>query len=353
MGKPRIIIADTDISYIIPIQLKLIDEFFEKIDLEVITDASYFNRLFSTPQNADVLIVSEELYDGTLQRHNIRHIFLMKEEYEEQQTTDLNTTCIAKYASIKEIFNTITGKSADVLNTISTNENQETKVLLFYSEAGGTGKTTLAIGVSACLTKSYKRVLYINASSLQVFQHLISNPAPMSAADVYTQFSSKGALDYDKFKHIIRKEQFWYIPPFKAALMSLDIDYSIYGRIISAAKKSGEFDYIVVDTDSGFDEGKVSLFNAADKTVIVIQQNLASIVATNLLFSNINGANSEKYIVICNNFDKDRDNALIASNVSLRFSVEDYVEHFDHYDQMRANDLASEKSIQRVSFVII
>ncbi len=353
MGKPRIIIADTDISYVIPIQLKFITEFFEKIDLEIITDQSYYDKLFSGPQNADVLIVSEELYDLSLQRHNINHIFLMKEEYEDSQTSDLKVTYLAKYASIKEIFNTILGKSADVFSKIKTSEDAETKVLLFYSEAGGAGKTTLAMGVSACLAKSYKKVLYINASSLQVFQHLISNRAPISAPDVYAQFTARSPLEYDKFKHVIRKELFCYIPPFKAALMSLDIDYTIYGRIIGAVKKSGEYDYIVVDTDSGFDDGKVSLFNIADKTVVVIQQNLASIVATNLLFANINGVNSEKYLVICNNFDKERDNALIASNVSLKFSVDDYVEHFDHYDQMCANDLAAEKSMQRISFVII
>lgn len=353
MGKPRIIIVDNDISYIIPLQLKFADEFFDKIDLEIITDEEYCNNFFAVPQNADILIISEQLYDSSLQKHSISHIFLMTEEYEEGQTSDLKITRLAKYSSIKEIFNTITGKSADVFSSIKTAEKQETKVLLFYSGAGGAGKTTLAIGVSACLAKSYKRVLYLNASSLQVFQHLISNGTPINAPDVYAQFAARFPLEYDKFKHVIRKELFSYIPPFKAALMSLDIDYTIYGRIINAVKKSGEYDYIVVDTDSGFDDGKVSLFNAADKTVVIIQQNLASIVATNLLFANINGVNSEKYLVICNNFDKERDNALIASNVSLKFSVDDYVEHFDHYDQMRANDLAAEKSMQRISFVII
>lgn len=46
MSKPRIIIADTDISYIIPLQQKFIEEYFEKIDLEIISDPSYY-ELFS------------------------------------------------------------------------------------------------------------------------------------------------------------------------------------------------------------------------------------------------------------------------------------------------------------------
>ena len=80
MAKPRIIIADTDISYIIPLQLKFVEEFFEKVEIEIITDKEYYNQLFSTPQKADILIVSEELYDVSLQRHNIGNIFLMTEQ---------------------------------------------------------------------------------------------------------------------------------------------------------------------------------------------------------------------------------------------------------------------------------
>ena len=98
MAKPRIIIADTDISYIVPLQLKFVEDFFEKVELEIITDEQYYDTLFSTPQRADILIVSEGLYSQTMQRHNISHIFVMNEQYEEDQTADLNVNHIFKYA---------------------------------------------------------------------------------------------------------------------------------------------------------------------------------------------------------------------------------------------------------------
>ena len=50
MAKPRVIIADTDAGYIIPLQLKFAEDFFEKVDLEIITDTDCFESLFSTPQ---------------------------------------------------------------------------------------------------------------------------------------------------------------------------------------------------------------------------------------------------------------------------------------------------------------
>lgn len=352
MAKPRIIIADTDINYIIPLQLKFAEDFFEKVDLEIISDTEYFDTLFSTPQRADILIISDELYSQAIQRHNISHIFVMNEQYEEEQTADLNINHIFKYTSIKEIFNEIIGKSADVLK-IEKNGKQETQVVLFYSAGGGAGKTTVSMGVSASLTKNYKRVLYINAARLQVFQQMLENHSAITAADVYAKLATATDNIYEEIKHVIRKELFSYLPPFKAALMSLGLDYSVFEKIISSAKKSGDYDFIVVDADVTFDEEKASLLNIADKVVVVTKQNLASVLATNILVANINGAGADKYIFICNDFEKEEDNALISPNVALKFSVSDYIEHFNHYSSMKPDDLSKESSIQKAAFLII
>lgn len=352
MAKPRIIIADTDVNYIIPLQLKFVEDFFEKVDLEIITDEQYFDTLFSTPQRAEILIVSEELYSQAMQRHNIAHIFVMNEQYEEDQTADLNINHIFKYTSIKEIFNEITGKSADVLK-INSAAKQETQVILFYSASGGTGKTTTAMGVSASLTKNYKRVLYINAARLQVFHHMLDNHSSITAADVYAKLASASDNIYSEIKHVVRQELFSYLPPFKAALMSLGLNYSIFEKIISSAKKSGDYDFIVVDADITFDEDKATLLNIADKVIVVVKQTLASVLATNILVSNINGANADKYIFICNDFDKEDDNALISPNVALKFTVSDYIDHFPYYANMTPDDLSKESSIQKAAFLII
>lgn len=352
MARPRIIIADTDIGYIIPLQLKFVDEFFEKVDIEIITSREYFENLFAVPQKADVLIISEELYDSSIMRHNISHIFLMTEQYEEEETHELKVNRIFKYTSIKEIFNEITGKSAVSLGGIDS-VKKETQVVLVYSACGGVGKTTLALGMSACLTKNYKRVLYLNAARLQTFQRLLGNSTPITATDVYAKLGKAGDGIYSDIKHVIRKELFSYVPPFKAALMSLGIEYSIFERIIISAKRSAEYDYIIVDADTTFDEDKAKLINIADRVIIVTTQTIASVYSTNVLVSNINGAGSEKYVFVCNDFDKDKDNALISPEITLKFSVQDYIDHIDHYDRLSCETLATSGGIQKTAFLVM
>lgn len=351
MPKPRIIIADTEEIIISALQLKFAKEFFEQIDLEVITDKEYFRKMFSIPQMAGILILSEEFYDQSIQRHNIPHIFIMKEQYQEGQTANLNVHYISKYTSIMDIFNEITIKSADVLNMKQ--EAQETQVVLFYSASGGTGKTTVSMGICASLAQQYKKVLYLNASRLQAFQHMLKNPSPIMAADIYVKFSSATDHIYSEVKHVVRKEIFSYLPPFKASLLSSGLEYSIYEKMVLSAKESEDYDYIVVDADVCFDEAKASLINIADKVVIVTTQDLPAVMATNLLVANITGSRTDKYIFICNNFSKEEYSALLSSDIELGFTVSEYIERFPNCTYRNLEDFAREGCIKRAAFLIM
>ena len=352
MAKPRVILADTDINYIIPLQLKFVEEFFEKIDLEIITDAEYFETLFSSPQKVDILVLSEDLYDESLRKHDVKNTFLMTEKYEEEKTGDLNITKIFKYTSIKEIFTVIIGKSSVEFGK-QINEKKKTQVVFVCAACGGTGKTALAMALSACLTKNYKRVLYINAGYLQSFQRLLKNETPISSSDVYTQLMSADAGIYNNIKHIIRKEVFDYLPPFRAAIMSLGLTFGIYEKIILSAKQSAEYDFIVVDSDAAFDENNARLLNLADKVIVVTEQTFASVYATNVFVSNLNGVNGDKFVFICNNFRNDKENALISSKIKLKFAISDYVQHIPTFDQLNCEELANDKGIQKAAFLIL
>ena len=352
MAKPRIIVADTDAGYIQSLQLKFIEEFFEKIDLEIITDEDYFETLFSSPQKAEVLIVSEDLYSTALQKHNISHIFLLTEHYEDDTTGDLNVGKIYKYTSIKEIFNEILGKSADSFN-VDSRSKKETQIVVVTSATGGVGKTTVAMGLAGCLAKNYKRVLYLNTDPIHTFQFLLKNPSPITSAEVYSKLARNSDNAYGEIKHLIRNEVFSYLPPFRGALMSIGIEENIFIQIANGAKRSGDYDFIVIDSNSAFDDTKASLLEFADRVIFVTNQSRMSVSALNVLVNNINGIHADKYVYICNNFDKESDNALISADIQTKFQVNEYIEHIDHYDGLLGSDFAEQVSFQKASYLLL
>lgn len=93
------------------------------------------------------------------------------------------------------------------------------------------------MGVATCLTQDYRRVLYVNASKLNTFQYKLNNNTPINGTDIYSKLLENNKDIYDEIKNVIRKEEFSYLPPFRAALLSLGIKYDIYEKIILGAKK--------------------------------------------------------------------------------------------------------------------
>lgn len=351
MSKPRVVIADTDINYIYPLQIKFAHDFYDEVELEIISSRDYFVSFFSAPQKIDVLIISDDLYNDVIRRHNIAHIFVMNEQYEDFGRNG-NVYQLYKYTSIKEIFSNIIQIASNVLKT-KLAQSAEPQVIMFFSASGGVGKTTLSIGVASYLNKKFqKRVLYINADSLQSFQSILNDTTPINSSNVYTKLILNKGNIYNDVKYAIRTEGFSYLPPFKSALMSLGIDYSVYYQIIKETKESGDYDFIIVDCDINFDDKKAQLISEADKVFIITKQYYSSVIATNLLVSNISGAGTEKYIFICNDFVEQEENILINPEVTLNFSVNDYVEHFNDNRRIKPDFLVKQSSIQRLAHLL-
>ena len=350
MTKPRIILADTDVNYLWSVQLKFIEEFYEKIDLEIISDRDYFEKLFELPQKADILIVSEELYQENIQKHNIGVVFILTEQYKNAEEQNVNY--IYKYTSIKEIFNEIINKSGKVLS-VEANTKVGSRIILVYSPAGGVGKTSVALGLCSSLQKNYKKVLYLDAECLQTFQHLLVNETSVSSSELYSKMARNQENLYQEIKPFIRNENFSYLPSLKAPLMSLGISVSVYLNIAVGAKKSMDYDFIVIDTDSVLDETKGKFLEVADKVIIVTTQKKASVYSMGRMLENVNGVNSEKYVFLCNDFCEENDNYLIAPQMKINFNINHYIKHFPENIAAKLERYAALPEVQKTALLLL
>lgn len=352
MSKPRVILADSDVNYVIPLQARFIEEFSDSIDLEIITDEQYLHELFLNPQNVFLLIVSERMYEESFTKHGIDYLYILTESVEGEESDDIAVERIFKYTSVKEIFNRIVSTCfRDAGQRVT--DTKVTKVIAICAGKGGTGKTTVALGMAAHLAQNYKRVLYINVSELQSYQAYMENVLPISDAEVYIKLRTGEYSCYNEMKSYIRKEGFYYLPPLKAPLFSIGLGFSVYVNFIKEAQKSVEYDYIVVDVDTGFDENMMNLLDSADKAIFVMEQNYASVLATNRVAENIGGVGTDKYIFVCNKFDRTRKNYLVESGVNLKYTIATYIDYASNIDEMCAADFVTIKGIDKLAYHII
>ncbi len=349
MPFPRVILADVDSGYLGHLQQKFAEEFFGRVELELISDPAYFRELFSTPQQADVLVVAEGMYGPELQRHSVGNVFVLTEQREIPAGGN-NVTAIPKYSSIGAILHEVVSRCPGLQARA---RRKDCQIVVVGSACGGVGKTTVALGISGCLAEEYKRVLYVNAGRLQSFQRVMRDHSPITAPDVYAKLAHPTESVYEEIRHAVRTEGFSYLPPFKASLLSLNLPFSVFEKIVLSAKKSHDFDYIVVDVDTAFDEDCAALLSDADKVVIVTRQTAASAYATNMLVANLNRMEDDKYLFVCGDFRAGEKSVFTVDDKALRFSVNEYAEHIEDYDNLYSEEYAHNDGIRKTAVLVM
>lgn len=350
MSKPIIILADNDESYIATLEYKLLELLGNRVELEIITETAFFEYYFSTPKTAEIVAVSEGMYSDSLARHNINHLFILTNNISESSTRDLSLDYVYKYGGIKELFNELLFKSKDIIFA-DEKENKVTKVLAFYSAIGGTGKTCLSMGFSACLARKHQKVLYINTESIQSFAYLLKQKMPMPS-DGYRALKNSREYTYNNIKQYIRTEEFSYIPPFSGTLDAINLDFSFYTDLILSVKDSKEYDFIIVDIEAGYNSERNAILQLADKAIIVLLQDKLSQYKTEYLFQNIDFSEQDKYVFVCNKYSDDKENAYIAKEGTHKIKVHEYIGCLSN-EKRDIEEISSLKGIEKLVYLFV
>lgn len=352
MSKLVVVLADEDARYLMPLELKFIEEFDDRAEIIVITDKEYLNQFFSIPQKIDILIINEALYSQELGKQNIGNIFLLMESNFVTGTEDININRIYKYTSVKEIYNeVINNSSSKVLNPIA--QQDKTTVIMTYSPCGGVGKTTISIGIAAAIAKTYKRTLYINTESLQSFNYLLKNKCYLSN-DFEKQLISHDNQILNSLQSSLGKEVFDYILPFKQATCSLNIQIEDYRYLIEKIKSSSLYDYVIVDTSTDFNSEKTMLMSYCDKVILVTAQDEVSIAKLESLLNNIDCSDNNKFIFVCNKYDETKINYLLKDDLINKCPINEYINKFDKEKaNVDVEFLASNEHFQKLAYMFI
>ncbi|MCL1853757.1 MAG: AAA family ATPase [Peptococcaceae bacterium] len=350
MSKPVIIIAESDEGYLESLESKFVEELHEKIEFELISDRHYFQEYFSSPRQGEILIVGEDFYTSELNKHSLKHIFVLSENFETDETENHQVIKIRKYASIKEIYNKVLfSLSRESLSGRLVNRN--TQVIMVYSAGGGSGKTTVALGISACLAANHQKTVYISAEHVHNFQQYLTDKT-FVGNEAYKEFHTENERLYNRIMPFIRNERFDYLPPFCASLTSLNIRFSVYETLIRAMKATNEYRYIIVDTDHVFDDRKASLLAMADKVLILVNKDAYGAFKTAVLQKNINCSNNDKYIFINNRYQAGSPGVFDLGDTESGVMISEAVEYIENCAAATPDKLAGIHGLQRLTYML-
>lgn len=350
MANIKIVLADTDDKYLMPLERKFIDGLEDKVELIVITDPDYLKEFFSTPQKLDILVINEFLYDTELERHNIASIFILKEQNDTDNSTgNPDSNEIYKYTSVKEIYNEVINNSST--RSVSLNNTQETKVLMMYSPVGGIGKTSISAALCEAIAKYHKKVLFIGIDNLQTFGSVIEN-LPFMDNGIEKIMLEKSEHIYEMLKARIISRVFDVLPPFYYSLPSLNIKGEEYFNLLNSIKASKDYDYIIVDGTNDFTEDTSRLMGLANHTIIITGQDKNSSHKLDCLLRNIDCSDNERFIFVCNKFQNDMENHLTNDNFTSLCHISEYIDLSPNAINLETS-LSNNRNIQKLALMFI
>lgn len=300
MPKPLVVLADPDIDSLKPLEHRFLRELGDACEVEAITDVDYLDRFLEMPHDIEAFLVAEGWHDRRFEAQNISCTFLLVEEQPQASNAGKSIYSICKYDNQKSIFNTVTG-ICPVLRS-GRSSDRRCQVILFFSPVGGSGCTIAALGVAAALQTHRYRVLYVDAEYVQSFTCYLAvepNP-PVRMASEMLRYSDDLL---ENMKPYIFNEGFDYLAPVRDGLAASGVPFDFFASFIRAARVSGRYDFVIVDTDSVFNREKSLLLGEADQIIAVGEQDHPAVFKMQKFINLLDTASKDRFRFVCNKFE--------------------------------------------------
>ena len=288
--KPKIILADTDREYLSRLVYKFLTELRDNVELVVITDQYYFRDYFEKPQMAELALIDRTLFDEGLLRHSISRMYILSNE---DETKIAGIPVIDKYRSVDLIFSSV--------STANINRIEIAKK--------GTAILALSIGLAALLAANGRRVLFISSEPSQGFRYYVCGQKEQISNATMREIVRSNSQNFDIIKNDFKKStfQFDYLPPIKPSLSSWGLDETIYAGIVEQAKSSGQYNFIIIDMERGYNETKSLIMQHADKVFVIDMQDELSQMKSEMFCCNVQIRNKDKFVRICNKYEQEKE----------------------------------------------
>lgn len=356
MAKPLIVVVENDLEHLIPLQLKLAEMLMDVAELEVISDRDYMEEYFIAPRTIDILVIEENMYSDKLSCHMIGKTYVLTDnmgDHDEpvyrMEGASADVVCLFKYCNLNTLIRYIIPLTWSGANM---NEN-EPQLIAVISPAGGTGTTTVSVGISACMKQNLKKVLYLNAGNYQNFSFYLDNKSTLSMEGC-NHLKNVDSRIYERMKQYLVKEEFTYLPALKNAREMLGISCQNYVALAKAAQKSGDYDFVIVEIGNELTTEALKFLGSVNKILVIVNQDNYSLSKLNVMKYSINCADKEKYYFICNRFEKEKENAFVSGNEKNTSVISEYIEKVsEDMPLCSCKDLKKVEGIQKTTITLI
>lgn len=236
------------------------------------------------PQLELFTFTKKELLSQYLRQGGTADILVIDESFADQEITELakcpskivmsvsmkpidGFQIVRKYQKTESLLGEIMLKHAEDVDSIDTiRGSSDTRIAVFYSPAGGSGKTALALAAAAAGADAGFRTMYLNLEEIDSVNDVLAR-TPGTLSDIFLALKTRGMNAGIKLKGCVGQEPdggFYYVSGVESISEYEEISGDDIGRLLETVRTLSEFDLVVVDITSGFSEKIRKILDGAD-----------------------------------------------------------------------------------------
>jgi cellulose biosynthesis protein BcsQ len=178
-------------------------------------------------------------------------------------------------------------------------KGKNTELISVYSPAGGTGKTSVSLGLAAALAEAGKDVLYLCMESLNTASSVLT----CRNSDAFTHLllcvsesPSLFPVKAEICKTRDNRYNFDFFEPPECFSETVEIKSALLEDLLASIKQMGRYDMVIVDMDTAADEKARVVFQKSDKIVLVTTQDSNSRIKTDIFMDQLEKAGFGKTV---------------------------------------------------------
>lgn len=323
MAKLKLVIADADESYIRGLSEYINSNHSADYLVSCFTRADSFRAYMDKHPIIDIFLAGPEFCDSIAETDNIKLKLLLSAGTVEREYPGFNE--VNKYNTGEKLLSEVAYLYSQYIPFELRHSSHSISSMLVgvYSASGGTGKTTIAVSLSAQCAELGMKCFYLNLESLQSTGAFFNSDSKRNLS--YGFYYLKEKRNNLSFKlNGIKNTDFdygvQYFSPPESPLEYEEVDSAELECLIQGIRELERYDCIFIDMSSVFDRKTRKLMQLCDKIILVnLQEPMAmhksKLLDTELMRLKDTGKDSmnDKFIYVINRY---KDNGSVIKDCS-------------------------------------
>lgn len=290
MGRLNLVIADHEEDYVKRFSDFLTYKYSNRFQISYFTKYDcLLHFIENESRKIDILLVDVDMYGKGIPFDKAGTVIILTCGNQPANYTECRQ--INKYQHgdklVGDIIEVYALENEEGNERVYTNNDRTAKIVTFFSPAGGSGTTCVALGLSVQCAMRGMTVLYLDFQTLNSTKMFFASPKVRGLSDILYSLKGNGAdmaAKIEALRCVDEEFNIHFFAPAQSGAELWEVTPEEYVAFIRQIRAMGYYDVIFIDASADFALRNAEILETSDRVFIIVRQDSLSIKKAEVLF---------------------------------------------------------------------